>query len=165
MKIVLAIDGSEFSKEAVRELVKMPLPLDSEVCVLNVYKYPTVWAPELLSVSSTSSYYLEALSNAEKLVKKSAEKIVSEAEDALKNKKDVPKITTSVVIGLPKNAILEKAETFGADLIVVGAQGHGAFSSLLLGSVSQSIVTHANCSVMIARKKDKKSVVKKIDQK
>ncbi|WP_373056475.1 universal stress protein [Zunongwangia sp. H14] len=45
-------------------------------------------------------------------------------------------ITTSVVSGLPKKEILEKAESFNADLIVVGSQGQGAFSRLLLGSVS-----------------------------
>ena len=52
--------------------------------------------------------------------------------------------------------ILKKAESFDADLIVVGSQGQGAFSRLLLGSVSQYLATHAKCSVMIVKDKDAK---------
>lgn len=50
--------------------------------------------------------------------------------------------------------ILEKAEEWDADLIVVGSQGQGALSRLLLGSVSQYLATHAKCSVMIVRDKN-----------
>ena len=81
------------------------------------------------------------------------EKIISEASDTLKNINKTLTITTSVVSGLPKNVILEKAEEWDADLIVVGSQGQGALSRLLLGSVSQYLATHARCSVMIARDK------------
>lgn len=156
MKILLAIDGSDFSKSAVKELAKMPLSNDSEISVMNVYEHPTVWAPDLLTMETVRPYYKEVISRAEKSAEKSAEKIVSEAANALKNKNGTLKITTSVVSGLPKKEILEQAETFGADLIVLGSQGHGALSRFLLGSVSQYIATHAKCSVMIARNKDEK---------
>jgi nucleotide-binding universal stress UspA family protein len=156
MKIVLAIDGSEFSKVAVKELAKLSLSPDSEVCVLNVYENPTVWAPDLLSVEVVRPYYLEAISNAEKLVVKSAEKIVSEAVKVLKEKNGSLTITTSVVSGLPKKEILEKADVFSADLIVLGSQGHGALSHFLLGSVSQYLATHAKCSVLIVKEKEEK---------
>ena len=61
----------------------------------------------------------------------------------------------SITTGFKKE-ILEKAESFDADLIVVGSQGQGAFSRLLLGSVSQYLATHAKCSVMIVKDKDTK---------
>jgi nucleotide-binding universal stress UspA family protein len=156
MKILLAIDGSDFSKVAVQELAKLPLPPYSEVCVLNVYEHPTVWAPELLTVARASPYYQEAISDVEKLAKISAENIVSDATKTLNSKNHELKITTNVVSGLPKKKILEKAEAFDADLIVLGSQGHEALSRLLLGSVSQYIATHAKCSVMIARNKEEK---------
>ena len=95
------------------------------------------------------NYYEEAISNA----RNSAEAIVNDASKLLKIENNKLSISTVVVNGIPKSAILEKAEAFDADLIVVGSQGHGAFSRFLLGSVSQSLATHADCSVLIVRKR------------
>ena len=112
-----------------------------------------VAAPGALPLGGTlGNYYEETVSNA----KKSAEDLVKEASKSLSDNNSALSITTAVVNGLPKSAILEKAEAFDADLIVVGSQGHGAFSRFLLGSVSQSLATHADCSVMIVRKRDSK---------
>ena len=153
MKIELAIDGSDFSKVAIKELAKFPLPKDSEVCIINVYEHPALSTPELISTTVTLDvYYQEFISNAQKL----GEKIISEAVKVLKEKNSSLTITSSVVSGLPKKEILEKAESFDADLIVVGSQGQGTFSRLLLGSVSQYLATHAKCSVMIVKDKDAK---------
>jgi nucleotide-binding universal stress UspA family protein len=153
MKIVLAIDGSEFSKVAVKELAKFSLPQGSEISIINVYEHPAMSTPELISTTDTLDvYYREFIANAEKL----GEKIVSDAVIIISEKNSSITITRSVVSGLPKKEILEKAESFDADLIVVGSQGQGAFSRLLLGSVSQYLATHAKCSVMIVKDKDSK---------
>ena len=153
MKIVLAIDGSDFSKEAVKELAKMPLPNDSEISIINVYEHPAMSTPELMATGgSLNNYFEEFINGAQKM----GDKIVLEASNVLKSKNEEFIITTNVVSGLPKSAILEKAESFDADLIVVGSQGQGAFSRFLLGSVSQYLATHAKCSVMIVKDKDAK---------
>lgn len=47
MKIVLAIDGSDFSKVAIDELAALPLPAGTEVCILNVFENPMLAAPVL----------------------------------------------------------------------------------------------------------------------
>jgi nucleotide-binding universal stress UspA family protein len=151
MKIVLAIDGSDFSKAAVKELAKMPLPNDSEVSVINVYEHPAMSTPELITTAGTlADYYQDFITNAQKI----GEKIVSQAVKILKEKNSSLTIVTSVVSGLPKKAILEKAESIDADLIVVGSQGQGAFSRFLLGSVSQYLATHSKCSVLIVKEKE-----------
>ena len=49
----------------------------------------------------------------------------------------------------PSHALVEASK--GADLLVVGSLGHGAFAELLLGSVSLHCVTHANCPVVVVR--------------
>lgn len=150
MKILLAIDGSDYSKAAVDELARMPLLSKSKVCILNVYEDPLSATPGAVSFGGNlGNYYEEAMSNA----RKSAENIVNNAAESIKDKNDSLTITTAVVDGNPKSAILEKAQSFGADLIVVGSQGLGALSRFLLGSVSQSVAMHAGCSVMIVRKK------------
>lgn len=55
------------------------------------------------------------------------------------------------LVGPPRSVILDEAESWGADLIVVGSHGYGRWERFLLGSVSQSIVSHAKCSVEVVR--------------
>jgi nucleotide-binding universal stress UspA family protein len=47
--------------------------------------------------------------------------------------------------------ILEEAERWDADLIVLGSHGYGLWQRFLLGSVSQAVVSHARCSVEVVR--------------
>ena len=60
-------------------------------------------------------------------------------------------LSSVFVQGSPRNAILEEAERWGADLIVVGSHGYRAWERFLLGSVSQAVVAHAHCSVEVVR--------------
>jgi len=64
-------------------------------------------------------------------------------------------VATKVRYGSPKGVILEEAEAFGADLIVVGSHGHGMLERFLLGSVSQAVALHAKCSVEIVRRRER----------
>jgi nucleotide-binding universal stress UspA family protein len=61
------------------------------------------------------------------------------------------RVTAKVLSGSPKSVILDEAEAFGADLIIVGSHGLGVIERLLLGSVSQTVALHAKCSVEIVR--------------
>jgi nucleotide-binding universal stress UspA family protein len=60
-------------------------------------------------------------------------------------------ITAKVILDSPKDAIVEEAESWGADLIVVGAHGYRGYERLRLGSVSQAVAANARCSVEIVR--------------
>ena len=60
-----------------------------------------------------------------------------------------------VASGSPKEVILDEADAFGADLIVVGSHGYGMVERFLLGSVSQAVALHAKCSVQIVRGAEK----------
>jgi len=53
---------------------------------------------------------------------------------------------------MPKETILQAADEWGANLIVCGSHGRKGFSRFLLGSVSEAIASHANCSVEIIRR-------------
>ncbi len=152
MKIVLAIDGSEHSNIAIEKLTQLTFATNSEIRIVSVYENPLLFAPGAVPMGGLPDNYEQAMLS----VKKSSENTIKEAAKLLKEKNAKLNITTTVLHGQPKNAILNEAETFGADLIVVGSQGHGAFSRFLLGSVSQFLAMHANCSVMIVRKKGEK---------
>ncbi len=64
-------------------------------------------------------------------------------------------VSTEVLTGSPKSTIVEEAEAWGADLIVVGSHGYRTWERMLLGSVSQAVAAHAECSVEIVRCKNR----------
>jgi nucleotide-binding universal stress UspA family protein len=57
--------------------------------------------------------------------------------------------TTEVVEGHPALVLVDASKT--AALLVVGSRGHGEFTGMLLGSVSEFLSTHAHCPVVIIR--------------
>jgi nucleotide-binding universal stress UspA family protein len=59
------------------------------------------------------------------------------------------RVRSRVVQGHPAEVLLDAAA--GADLLVVGSRGHGAFAEALLGSVGQHCVRHAHCPVLVMR--------------
>ena len=60
-------------------------------------------------------------------------------------------VTTEMLEGSPAEKILDAAEEWQADLIVVGSHGRRGIARFVMGSVSQSVASHAKCSVVIAR--------------
>ena len=148
MKILLATDGSDHSKAAVNSVAERPWPEGSEVKIVSATEIPNVPATETWALPG--SYYAEldgaAKARAEAAVKDAAERIKA-------GKKPGLKITTEVKNGHAKEVILDEAERWGADLIVLGSHGYSAWQRFLLGSVSHAVATHAHCSVEIVRLK------------
>jgi hypothetical protein len=64
-----------------------------------------------------------------------------------------PEMTAKTLKCDPKIAILDEAEHWGADLIVVGTHGYNALEKLWLGSVWRAVASHAKCSIEIARRR------------
>lgn len=142
MKILLAIDGSPFSDAAVQEVAKRPWPPQSEVRVITV-------DPPL------SGGFLrgESRSVFDELVRQQREEAMRRLEVAavsLKCNHDLL-VAPLLLEGRPSEVILDEAERWGADLIVVGSRGHGMLRRLFLGSVSLAVATQAPCSVLIVR--------------
>ena len=147
MKILLATDGSAHSKSAVEEVARRPFPSKTSVRIISVIDRAAL-ARNIGTMGGLSEYYAEADRNA----LKSAEDAIENAAKILRKKNSMLSITTAVLEGPPKSAIIEEAEKYGADLIVVGSHGYGVVERFLLGSVSQAVALHAKCSVEIVRK-------------
>lgn len=144
MKILLAIDGSPCSDAAVREVARRPWPEGSIVKVLNVYEIPTPPTPEGWAIPAN---YYEDMDVA---LRKQAQNVVDQTLEKLKPNKSI-RTDASMLPGPPRVVILDEAESWGADLIVVGSHGYSAWKRFLLGSVSQAVVAHAKCSVEVVR--------------
>lgn len=151
MKILLAIDGSTYSDAAVDEVARRPWPVGTLVKVLSTYELPV---PPTAETWALPANYFESLDIA---LRKQAQDIVDRAIQTLKSKdnKNVS-VDAAIVPGSPQSVILDEAEDWGADLIVVGSHGYRAWERFLLGSVSQAVVSHAKCSVEVVRSRTAK---------
>jgi len=148
MKILLATDGSDYSKAAVNSVAERPWPQGSEVKIISAMEIP--YAPTTETWVLPNSYYSElervARERAEAAVKYAVERIGSGKASGLE-------IITKIISGSAREVILDEAERWDADLIVLGSHGYSAWRRFLLGSVSHAVATHAHCSVEIVRLK------------
>lgn len=150
MKILVAIDGSSQSEQALVEVAHRLWPEGSQIKAVTVYDPPPPFTPEIWGMTSRDTYTM-----ARGHLRKSAQEIVDKAHSILGSGLDKGiDLETEVLEGEPRKAILDAADSWGADLIIVGAQGHGAVSRFLLGSVSNALVHHAKCSVEIVRRRE-----------
>ncbi len=148
MKILLATDGSDYSKAAVNSVAERPWPEGSEVKIISAMEIP--YAPTTEAWVLPDSYYSEldrvAREQAEAAVKDAVERIESGKASRLE-------IITKIIGGSAREVILDEAERWGADLIVLGSHGYSGWRRFLLGSVSHAVATHAHCSVEIVRRR------------
>ena len=144
MKILLAIDGSPCSDRAVEEVARRPWPEKSTVKVLTALDPPMPPTPEAWALPI--NYFAEM----DLALRKQGQNIVDHALEKLKSNKAFS-ADAVLVPGPPRTVILDEAESWGADLIVLGSHGYSGWQRFLLGSVSQGVVSHAKCSVEVVR--------------
>ena len=155
MRILLAVDGSSFSDAAVSEVASRPWPAASEVKVVTAFQVPLIPTPEVWAISDE---YLPAL---ERIAREQSQSIVETALATLASGLDKSMtVSGEVLLGLPREAILDEAERWKADLIVLGSHGYGAWRGFLLGSVSRAIVAQAKCSVEVVHRRQGQDEVK-----
>jgi nucleotide-binding universal stress UspA family protein len=150
MKILLPVDGSVFSQTAIDEVSRRPWPQGSEIRIISAAEIPVIVGIEPWA---TTPVYFEQMEGG---VRDSARAVVENAVTKLKTATPL-RVNSAVIEGSAGEVIVDEAEKWGADLIVMGSRGLGAWSRLLLGSVSNAVVHHAKCSVEIVRKPHAKS--------
>jgi nucleotide-binding universal stress UspA family protein len=143
MKILIAMDGSDFSQAALQSVIARPWPPNSQVKVLNV-----VEPPSLLMGREMGGYDPE-FEMVWKALREQAKDIVEKAAEKLRAAKFT--VSTELVEGDPKSQIIDIANQWHADMIVLGSHGRRGIDRFLMGSVSQAVVRHAHCSVEIIR--------------
>ncbi len=134
-RIVVGTDGSEPSQRALTWAAEEARLRRAELEIVVAWEFPIV-----------NYYGFSAAARPEELEAAARERLDAAAASV---RTDGLVLSTSLVEGAPAPVLLDQAK--GADLLVVGSRGHGGFSGLLLGSVSQHCVTHAPCTVVVVR--------------
>src|SRR4051812_12467417 len=147
MKVLLATDGSAAGSAAVDAVRTLRLDERDELKVISIVDMAIPAAIDIYGG------YLPDTAELEKSARVNAEKILIEATKRLNGffPSNAPAITYDVLFGTPESRIVETAEQMRADMIVLGSHGYNAWERLLLGSVSNSVVHHAPCSVLVVR--------------
>jgi len=147
MKILIATDGSEFSTAAVDDACGMVIRTGDEILLMSGYEdaYPMAAEPFAISIE----FYQKMDDAMSELANSSVVNAQQQLEGKFSNGEII--ITTEVFRGSPDRCIVERAREWNADLIVVGSHGRG-FWGRLLGSVSNGVVHHAPCTVLVVRK-------------
>ncbi len=138
MKYLLAVDGSEYSDEALSFLARFPLQSRDEVHLLHVITEPG-------GFGESYDLYDELMRVRHKL----GEKILAEAARPFKGRRI--SVASHLKQGYPYQDIISTAGEVGGDLIVMGSRGHSAVESFLLGSMTRQVVIHATTPVLAVR--------------
>ncbi|HUF03439.1 MAG TPA: universal stress protein [Aridibacter sp.] len=140
-KVLVAYDGSPSADEAIEDLQRAGIA-NAEFLVISVAEH---WLQEVPGNGTTGDgrRSKQGLAEATTFVKHAAERIRALFPEW--------KVDSKAVSGSPALEILTEAERFKPDLIVVGSQGRTALGRLILGSISQKVLSEASCSVRIGR--------------
>lgn len=135
-RIVVGVDGSESSKQALRWAARLAAGDSSRIEAITAWEYPQAysspvdpnWRPDL---------------DAEVILDDTLREVFGD---------DRPAALVPIVRHGPPRTVLIEASV-GADILVVGSRGHGGFAGLLLGSVSSACSEHAHCPVLVLHDK------------
>ena len=135
-RIVVGVDGSPGSREALRWAARQAELTGAELDAVTAWQYPAFfgWAP-------TGADGVDFT--------KVADQTLAEALTGLFGPEWPGWVRTEVIEGYPPHVLVEAAR--GSDLLVVGCRGHGGFADMLLGSVSTYCVHHAPGPVTVIR--------------
>jgi nucleotide-binding universal stress UspA family protein len=147
MKILVGVDDSPHAQLAVETLCTMGWPKGTRVIVASVVRpmvgaYAETYVPAIPYVEQVTAemrkFHQETAATAE-------QKLRSAGFDT----------EAKVLEGDPRIALGELARAENADLLVLGSHGRSGIAKLVLGSVAAHLVTHAPCSVLVVKMREK----------
>jgi nucleotide-binding universal stress UspA family protein len=140
-RIVVGVDGSPASRAALEWAVAEARLRHATLEVVHAWEFPAF----VLTTYGGATLPVVAPEDLER----AARELVARTVAGMAGADPVLRLETTVVRGHPANTLVEAAK--GADLLVVGSRGHGGFTGMLLGSVSNHVAHHATCPVVIVR--------------
>jgi nucleotide-binding universal stress UspA family protein len=148
-RVIVAVDGSLSATQALDAFARLPLPAEAAVTLLYVVRPSDLVAPFPVSTDVSWDTVVEHYDH-ERLA--AGEAILHDAQERLRAVGH--QATLEVRCGAPADELVAAARQTGADLLVVGGANRSALGGLLLGSVSDRVLTRAPCSVLVGRSAD-----------
>lgn len=140
-KLLCPIDFSPASREALEEAVDLARQHQAELTVVHVLAPVPVGVPEALIDPSYVQRLYDDVAGELAVWKQQAETM------------GAPAVKARRLDGTPWDAVVETARAEGHDLIVMSTHGRTGLSHALIGSVAETVVRHAPCSVLVVRPK------------
>jgi len=137
--IVVGVDGSASSADALRWAIEEARLRDAELTVLFAWQLPLIGIPGAFNRAD---------------LEQGARRLLAEEIAAVDPPGDVS-INELVAEGDPSESLMAACDQLGADLLVLGSRGRGGFKALRLGSVGQECAVHADCPVLIVKNGDR----------
>lgn len=142
-KIVVGLDGSETSENALRIACDLSLKYEAELHLVHTPQPKTV----AFAMGAVAGYHIATTMPSAEEVKEAGDKILGSGAAIVK---ELGQVVAQAHLGegSPADDIVDYAKTCGADLIVTGRRGLGAVGGLVLGSTTQTINHNADCACL-----------------
>jgi nucleotide-binding universal stress UspA family protein len=155
-RVLVGFDGSELSADAARWAVRhLPLLPGCAVRLFSVIVPPALASGFVggNAVPYMTDFLDQAVREGYKAAEESLARLTTELRAEVAARGDAgPRIETKTFGGSAAPAILDEAREFAADLIAVGSHGATGAERFLLGSVAESVLRHAPCSVLVVKR-------------
>ena len=157
MRILIGYDGSDGADAAIDDLRKAGLPRDVQALIVSISEVmmpSSTIGDDAVGAPMTSLRVIDALAQAkarESWRSKEAKELAAKAGDRVRSYFPGWKVQTVGLAGRPATELINKADEWKADLVVVGSQGRSALGRFILGSVSKKVVTDSHHSVRVTR--------------
>lgn len=150
MRVLIAVEESDCSRQAVESVVERHWPEDSQFRVISVVEPLPMYGAEIYS-----PHVIDSFIQAERELTDRRRKLVKEDVEKLKAAHVADSVSGDVLCGDIRHCILDESKEWKADLIVLGSHGRKGVSKLFLGSVAEGVAGNAECSVEIVKGKFK----------
>ncbi len=146
LQVLVGVDESKYSASIIDHILSMPWPTRTHFKCVHVM--PELSERIFLDPDCEFAY---RMSNQYDDLYRIQKKLLEDATSKLKDAYGKKSASSEVLFGEPRKELIKHAKEWPADLLILGSHGKRGVEKLLLGSVSEAVATHANCSVEITR--------------
>jgi len=150
-RILAPTDLSEASKPGIRYALEMASSIEAIVFIYHVAQYEADF-PYPLGMGEVSSAYLPT-QELDEFIHERKKALDSFVRDNFKDSMSGVTASLEIDVGDAQEMILQKAEGFSCDMIIMSTHGRTGLSHILIGSITEYIVRHSHCPVLSIRSK------------